>query len=335
MCDAEGAMRALAIAAGILALSAAPQRHRFYASAAASKGYVVGMKLPPSGLFFRDADVWKQLGFTHPFVTAVDYDPRDPRVMYLAAGNGCIRSADGGATWRILTGWDMTEIRDVSVDATNPDHVYVALPDGIGVSRDQGRTWSRKDAGIERKYTGAIRADRTRAGRVMAGTERGLFLTEDGGDHWRPAGTAMAMITHLAQAPGAGTWWIATSQSDGAFTSHDGGVSWTRVAGIPPEQTLHQTAFDPAAPGRVAICGWALGVAVSEDGGKSWQSRNEGLPSHHVWRVAFDPDHAGRLYAGVLEEALYVSDDAGRSWKRGGLEGTMIHDLAFIPVMAK
>lgn len=309
-------------------LAAVNPPHQFYACAAASKGYVVGNKLPPSGLFVR-AGEWRQLGYNHPFIAAVDYDRRDPRVLYLAAGNGCVRSPDGGRTWRITTSWDMTEPKDVSVDPSQSNHIYLALPDGIGVSRDQGRTWSRQDSGIERKYTQAIRVDRTAAGRVLAGAERGIFLTGNGGHDWRLVGADGAMVTHLEQSPHEPGWWIAATQQQGAWESRDGGLGWKRVLG--GGSTLHNTAFDPTRRDRLAVCGWEVGVMVSEDGGRSWTARNSGLPSRHVWRVAFDPDRAGRIYAGVHEEALYVSDDAGRHWRSAGLEGAVIYNLAFIP----
>jgi hypothetical protein len=306
--------------------------HRLYACAAASKGYVVGAQLPPSGLFLRSPEgSWRHLGFTHPQLDALDYDPRDPRAIYLAAGNGCIRSGDGGATWAILTGWEITEPKDISIDRRRPDHVYLALPDGIAVSRDRGRTWLRKDEGIRFKYTQTILCDRGHAGRVLAGTERGIYLTEDAGRRWRLAGAEGAMVTDLEQSPNDALLWLATTQTEGLFVSHDRGRTWRAAGGIGPDAgTLHNAAFDPADPNRVAVCGWALGVAVSTDRGVTWRRQSPG-ESPHVWRVRFDPDRAGRLWAGVHEDALYVSEDAGNSWKSAGLEGTIVYDLAFVP----
>src|SRR4051812_5046639 len=60
--------------------------HRLLICGAASKGYVVGMKLPPSGLFALGTDgAWEQRGYNHPYITAMDYDRRHPEVIYLAA----------------------------------------------------------------------------------------------------------------------------------------------------------------------------------------------------------------------------------------------------------
>jgi len=312
----------------LLEILLALQSYRLYACGIASKGYVVGARLPESGLMERTAEgAWRLRGFNHPEIQSLDYDPRDPRVVYLAAGNGCIRSNDGGATWRILTPWDMTELRGVSVDRNRPDDVYVALPDGIAATRDGGRTWAR----LRDKYTQSIRVDRTRAGRVVAGTGQGIVFTEDGGGTWRMAGAQGAMVTHVVQSPHDAKLWLATTQRHGAFRSRDGGASWERVPGIGADRTLYNAAFDPHDARRMALCGWGLGLQLSEDGGETWQAHNQGLPIPHLWRVAFDPGHPGRIYVGVHEEAAFRSDDLGRTWRHTGLDGWVVYDFVFVP----
>lgn len=318
----------LLVAAG----AAAAGTHSLYVCGMTSKGYVVGAPLPPSGLFLRSSDAgWKPLGFNHPFIKAIDFDPRDPNILYIAAGNGCIRSADGGRSWRITTDWDMTELLDVSVDSHQPDHIYIGLPDGIGFSPDQGRTWTRRDTGIRRKFTQAIRVDRTQAGRVLAGTELGIFLSDDEGRSWRLAGASGLMVTHLAQSPSDPKQWLATTQRGGLFVSSDHGLTWSGVSGVATNHTLYMAGFDPHHSGTFLVCGWTVGLLISTDKGQTWQARNEGLPSHNVWSAGFDPDVSGRIYASVHEEAVFVSGDSGRTWKRSGLEGSIVSSLAFVP----
>jgi photosystem II stability/assembly factor-like uncharacterized protein len=319
---------ALLFFTGIAPLLAA--EHTLYACGQTSKGWVVGAKLKPSGLFVRSANDWERIGPLHPAVMTLDYDPREPRRIYLAAGNGCIRSEDGGRSWRIMTGWDMTELQDVSVDPHQPDSVWVALPDGVAVSRDRGVTWSRTNLGVKRKYTQSIRVDRAQRGRVLAGSEAGVLLTEDDGRSWRLAKAAPGMVTHLEQSPHDARQWIATTQEDGAHLSSDGGRSWKRLDGV-PAGTLYNASFDPATKGRIAVAGWQVGVAVSEDGGGHWRDRSSGLPSRNVWRAVFDPDHPGAIYASVHEEAVYFSPGRGQAWTRAGIDGSIIFDFVFVP----
>jgi hypothetical protein len=303
-----------------------------YTCMVTSKGYVVGAKLPPSGIFLRTpAGEWRHAGFNHPFVTALDFDPRDPSTLYVAAGNGLLRITDRGERWKILTGNDVTELQDVAVDRNAPGDIYFAHTRGIRVTHDGGATWSDASAGLHRKYTLAIRVDAKRPGVLLAGTEEGIFRSQDGGKVWKPAGAAGYQALHIEQSPHDPCHWLAATQGGGLFVSTDCGVSFESNGNLGVDRNISDIAFDPASADRIAVAGWALGVVVSEDRGKTWQPRNAGLPGLSVWSVAFDPSKPGRMYASVHEEALYVSQDYGRTWAKEGLEGSRVYRMRFVP----
>ena len=286
---------------------------RLYTCMVTSRGYVVGAPLPPSGIFQKPAGgAWEHIGYAHPFVSALDYDPRDPSTLYLAAGNGLIRATDRGRTWKILTSYDVTELRDLAVDRNAPGTIYFAHTAGIRVSRDGGATWQAADRGIRRKYTEAIRVDRSRAGHLVAGTEDGLFYSVDGGPlldarrRGRISGPAHRAVAGRCRASGS------PSRRAAACSSPATAGRASRIPAASGSIAISTTSPSiPPQPGRIALGGWGVGVLVTEDGGKTWQSRNAGLPRPDVWSVAFDPAKPGRLYASVHEEALYVSDDSG------------------------
>lgn len=330
---------ALALSAllfGISPLVAAETKHDLYLAAALNKNYVVGSKfVTVSGIFFRGPDdgKYRPVGLNFPYIYDLAFDPRDPLVYYAASLNGVLMTKDGGETWRIGTGWDMTEAKDVFLDSNAPDHIYLALPDGVAVSRDRGATWIRREKGLpdRGKYTQAIKVDRTRAGRVLAGCESGIYLTEDGADSWRRVLVTKATVTDIRQAPHDPKLWLATTQEDGLQESRDGGLTWRKFENVPSAEALYNVAFDPRNPQRYAVSSWTYGVLVTEDAGKTWNDRNAGLPADHcVYRVGIDPD-SGRLLAGVYKEALFVSDDFGHSWKNDGLEGSTIYNFIFVP----
>ena len=315
-------------------VQAAP-KHDLFLCATISKNYVIGSKLVTlNGLYEREATgSYRHFGANFPGIFSLSFDPRDPKVFYTATLNGCVFTRDGGTTWRIGTGWDMTEPKDVWVDPNAPDNVYLALPDGIAVSTDRGTTWSRRESGLpERgKYTQTIKVDRTRAGRVLAGCESGIYLTEDGAHSWRRVLPTTATVDDLRQSPHDPKLWLTVTQSDGALISRDGGNTWTKFAGVPSAEALYNVAFDPTNAQRYAVSSWTYGVLTTEDGGQTWVERNAGLPAEHcVFRVGVDPD-SGRLYAGVYREALFVSDDFGRTWKNDGLDGSTIYNFVFAP----
>lgn len=320
-----------------MAVSAAAQtRHELYACAVNAKAWVVGSRLGGSGLLhLAGASDWETLGFTHPMIMAADYDRGDPGVIYLAAGNGLVKASQGGRKWRITTGWDVTELRDVSVDPNTPGTVYFSHTAGIHKTSDGGATWRAADNGIKEKYCETLQTDRQRAGRVIAGTANGIFLTEDGGNSWRRTGAEGWQIRRVVQSPHAPEDWLAGTQGGGLLRSRDSGLTWESVGDVAVERNLYDIAFDRTKPGRIALAGWGTGVLVSEDDGKTWERRSMGLPRWDVWSVAFDPDHPGRLYANVHEEALYVSDDAGKRWRVAGLEGAIVYRLHFFPEVSR
>ncbi len=318
----------------ILWLAALPlaAQPTLYICASAAKEYVVGAKLPPSGLFRNvGAAGWEHLGFNVPFLFSLDYDGGDPSVLYLAAGNGLIRASDHGRKWTLLTGSDVTELRDVAVDRKQPGTIYFGYSHGIRVTHDGGATWQEIGGTLHRKFTEAIRVDRAASGTLLMGGEEGVFRSENGGATWRLAGAAGWQVMHLEQSPHEACLWMATTQGGGVFVSRDCGKTFESGGNVGVGRTLYDVAFDTAQAGRVALAGWGPGVMVSEDDGKTWQARNAGLPRTDVVSVAFDPADAGRLYASVHEEAIYVSENAGKTWAVSGIDGSSAPRMKFVP----
>lgn len=326
-----------ALLAAPFASAAAPD-HDFYLCIALNKGYVTGSKITTTSGLFRQASggEWEHIGYNDLSLVAAAFDPRDHGVIYTANLTGCWRSLDGGRTWRQTNGWDITEGRDVAVDPNAPDHVYLALPDGVAVSSDRAQTWVRGENGLpdRGKYTQTIEVDRHHAGRVLAGCESGIYLTENGAKSWRRVLKTGRTVDDIQQDPNDPAHWVAVTEGSGAWASHDGGKTWQSLAGVPADQPLYNVAMG-AVPGRLAIGSWGHGVLTSEDGGKTWTDRNAGLPApHRVWRVGINPDD-GRLYASVKDEALYWSEDFGRTWRRGPFEGSQVNNFIFLPKPAK
>src|SRR5580700_4379247 len=207
------------LAAAMLPLPAAGQ-YTIYACTVTSKGYVVGARLPPSGLFLKsDAAGWRHAGYNHPSLTALDYDTRDPSTVYVAAGNGLLRVTEHGERWKILTGSDVTELLDVSLDRNVPGTIYFSHTAGIQVTHDSGATWQDASSGLHRKYTAAIRVDRQHSGYLVAGNEEGIFRSEDGGKHWKLAGAAGFQVLHIEQSPHDPCHWLAATEGGGIFVS--------------------------------------------------------------------------------------------------------------------
>ena len=319
---------------GLVAVLSHAADWTLYVCAATTKNYVVGAKLLPSGLFaLQSADGWRLQGHPNPFTFALDYDARDPSFVYVAAGNGLIRIPRGGASWKILTSEDVTEVRDVSVDSGGA--IYFSHSAGIRVSKDKGQTWREIGASLPRRYCDAVRADRERPSSLIAGCEDGIWRTVDDGMKWVRAGASGFQVMRLEQSPHDRCLWMAGTQQGGLFLSNDCGITFENLGNIAVGRNVYDIAFDPTTPNRVAVAGWGFGIAVSEDLGKTWTFRDRSLPSSDIWSIVFDPGKSGRLFASVHEEAMYVSDDAGAAWRRNGLEGSVVNRMKFLPQVKK
>lgn len=330
-------MRRAILGVGLLPLAVAlagpdAPRHDLYVCATLEDAFFIGsQKDGRSGLWrSRDRSTIDHVGPDHPRVDAVAANPRDPTELYLAAANGLIRVRPGAHAWRILTGWDMTELKDVAIPADDPGTLYVALPDGIGVSRDGGRTWSRGQEGILQPYTQVLALDRAHPGRLLAGTERGVYLSEDRAQSWRRVLPARATVNDLRQSPHDPRRFLAVTQADGVWLSDDGARTWRELAAVGRGHTLHRGAFDAGNPRRLAVCGWGCGVLVSEDDGVTWTPRLAGLPNANIWCLAADPDQPGRLYASPHDGAVHVSDDFGATWRRLWFERVTVRSFRFL-----
>lgn len=86
-------------------------------------------------------------------VNGVAFDPRDPKVIYLAsAGGGFWRSTDGGKNWTCLSDrWENVKFSSVAVSPADPNFIIVGTGDyagalgygyGLMVTRDGGAHWS-------------------------------------------------------------------------------------------------------------------------------------------------------------------------------------------------
>src|ERR1043166_465687 len=102
---------------------------------------------------------------------------------------------DGGATWAAVTPpGTPARCRFTNIEAspTDPDTAYAVasvrndLRPYLFRPRDAGRTWQKITEGMrERAVACAVREDPARKGLLYAGTDDGVYVSFDGGDHWQ------------------------------------------------------------------------------------------------------------------------------------------------------
>ena len=118
--------------------------------------------------------------------------------IWVGTDDGVVRvSRDGGKSWVDVTpkgvpAW--AKIATVEPSPTTPGTAYVAVDNHrqddfaprIYRTRDHGATWTLVTAGLPQdRFAGVVRADTVRAGLIYAGTDTGVFVSFDDGDHWQ------------------------------------------------------------------------------------------------------------------------------------------------------
>ncbi|MFQ5628938.1 MAG: WD40/YVTN/BNR-like repeat-containing protein [bacterium] len=309
----------------------AQEKTRLFASLVNSKGYVAGAKLSPSGLHVFEGDTtWRLIGWRHPRVSAAAFHPNDTNIIYLACGNGCLKSKDSGKSWKITTGWQVTESQSICVDPNAPQNVYLATAYGVWRSSDFGESWTESNNGLVKKYTQVVAVDRQQAGRVFAGTEGGLFVSADGANSWSLASAKDMAVLDLQQGVSDPKVWLAGTQEEGVLLSNDNGKSWRKTNGLISRASIYSVSIDPFNTQNMAAGGWDTGVFTSRDGGESWQQHKSGLSVDDVYSLIFDANTPGYLWVATVEKGIFKSPDFGQSWEFKGMYGSLVFDLIFV-----
>ncbi len=105
---------------------------------------------------------------------------------------------DGGKSWQDVTPpglSDWSKIAMIEASRFDPAVAYVAvdrhrLDDQkpyLYRTRDYGKSWQPIMAGIgDHSFVNAVREDTQNKGLLFAGTELGIYVSFDDGDHWQP-----------------------------------------------------------------------------------------------------------------------------------------------------
>ena len=130
-------------------------------------------------------------------IFAVGPSKRTTNVIWTGSDDGIVSvTKDAGKTWSNVTPKDMPDLGRVSlIDASAFDSAtaYVAvkrflLDDKapyIFRTHDFGKTWTKIVTGIrDDDFVHAVREDPTRKGLLYAGTQHGVYISYDDGDHW-------------------------------------------------------------------------------------------------------------------------------------------------------
>ena len=158
--------RFLALAATALTLMAQQPAlaHRLFSSVAMTKAQKNSSTATDSGLYCRNADGQWTLFGPRITIAALTARPDDASTLFASSSEGVVRSRDGGATWRKVTGWDIGDVRCLAFDPKNPSLAYGASAWGPIRSTDGGENWKATHDGLAKLYCQTVVADPRESG---------------------------------------------------------------------------------------------------------------------------------------------------------------------------
>ena len=200
---------------------------------------------------------------------------------------------------------------------------------GVMMSGDDGDTWTRISVRNGMHTDGIVRtltADPQRPQTVYAGTDKGLYRTDDGGAKWQLLATPMtaSSVWSIAFDPSNARVMFAgvgTPSTPAIYRSTDGGETWQHRpmeiakecpnVGIPRPTGI---AVDPTNGRHVWVGLEVDGVRRSTDGGDTWTKINGQIPNqdvHNVLVVAGPP----KTVFTVVNDDIWRSTDDGKTWQ--------------------
>lgn len=282
---------------------------------------------------FKSTDggrTWKNVGLRRSYhVNRIAVDPRDPNVVFVAAGGslfgsggdrGVYRTTDGGATWKaVLTVDADTGANEVAMDPTNHRILYASTyqrrrsqccfngggpGSGLWKSTDAGDTWTRLTNGIPEGPLGRI---------GLAIYRRSPNILYASIEAQRPAGGRRGgRGGGGAAGPGAGRGGRGGAAGDtGLYRSDDAGASWHKV-GTNNSRPMYfsQVRIDPNNADRVIMA--AVQIGLSEDGGRTFHSADPTIhdDTHAIW---WDPANSSHIMIGT-DGGVGVTWDGTKRW---------------------
>ena len=132
-------------------------------------------------------------------ISAIEPSPRHAEEIWVGTDDGLIQlTRDGGASWINVTPPQVplwAKIATIDVSALQDGTAY-AVVDGQRLddfqphvlrTRDYGATWTPIATGLPADhFASVVRADPVRPGLLYGGTDAGVYISFDDGDHWGP-----------------------------------------------------------------------------------------------------------------------------------------------------
>jgi len=244
--------------------------------------------------------------------------------VFAAAEAQLFRSTNSGASWVPLTNGLPTPTAYLALTST-PTAVYVGYADGVAKTLDGGDSWQQLTTGLPYSEVQSLAFDPSNTSRLMAGTRKGVHVTDALPGAWVPGAPAdLGYVWPIAFVPSVPNLAYAGGFCSGVWKSTDAGGTWTQHNTGLGVLCVEALAVDPIDPSTV-YASTNHGIFKSIDAADSWteistqaMAWNGGLKDFQAFAV--DPTARTTLYAvGGTPGGLFKSIDGGQTWSPMGL----------------
>lgn len=278
---------------------------------------------------------WRRAALYGADVRALIADPSNPDSLFLGTSSGeLFVSRDGARTWSTprngapFPGYVLDNLvidRDGRLWAAS----WGLWGGGvIAVSEDGGKSWSRRDKGLEDFSVRAIALDPNDADMIVAGGLTGVYRSRDAGRSWKKISDQINVESLAIDPRSRDRIYVGTWRQ--GWRTEDGGKNWKHIAeGMVLDTDMFAITIDPRKPDNVwvATCGW---VYNSANGGDLWTRYRDGFNNRRIHDVKIDPTDANIVYAGSVA-GLYRSENAGTTWSLVSGENLVINSIVLHP----
>jgi len=275
---------------------------------------------------------WEPLGPFGGSAAIVQMDYQQGVVLAATSNAQLFKSSDDGDSWVSLPfpARSRARLHALAIDRQNPGVYFVGLSgdaseySGIMRTADGGLTWNRiPEPGLKNVWSIAIWPEDSQV--IAAGTEEGLWLTEDGGTNWALTTPVddpeLKPVVSIAFDPwDSQTLYLGTPHL--AWKTTDGGSAWQPIhEGMINDSDVFYLLADYKVRNKLfaATCG---GIYRSVDRGEQWTKlRQAPGASYRVYHIAQDPLRPNVVLAGTTL-GLVRSMDGGSTWRRISTQST-------------
>jgi photosystem II stability/assembly factor-like uncharacterized protein len=210
-------------------------------------------------------------GFNNRRIHDVEIDPCDRDALFAASVAGLYRSDDRGKTWYVVSNEELV-VNTIALHPQRPERVVLGVEsDGVYVSNDNGKTFTRSCDGLRNLTVTSIAAEPASPKHVYAavafgGVSSGIYESTDAGESWKKISTTkLPEILSLVRTDDAEVQFLAGTEK-GFFWSMNG-VEWTQSAPAnAPIRVDKVVRFNRLR----YFAATSEGVFTSRDAGKSW-----------------------------------------------------------------